>query len=130
MRSSTIILILILLGISAVSGQFRVDKRSLDAAVKTLKEQTSAPLKIPTYFPFPAGSSAKEKRRPLYASGVTAGPETFGLNFCFSRETCHSAYFYAEISAEKITSETEAPSFDKKLTLAKGIAGYFAKSSC
>jgi hypothetical protein len=128
MRSSTILL-LVLIGISTVLGQHKVDRRSLDAAIRTLNEQTKVPLKVPTYFPFSPVSSAKERRKPLYAS-VLADSDSFELNFCFSPDSCHGAYFYAEISAEKVTSQTENPHFDKKLSLAKGITGYFAKSSC
>ena len=124
-----ILCVLFLIGISTALGQHRVDKRSLDAALKTVKDRSIAPLRFPTYFPFPPGSTAKEKRRTVYAS-VLADADSFELDLCFSRQTCHSAYFYAEISAEKITPRSEEPAYDRKLKLAKGITGYFSQSSC
>ena len=129
MTKSSITLLFIVLGFSTALGQTRVDKRSLDAAIKTLRERTNIPLKVPTYFPNQPNLSAKQRRRPLYAS-VLANADSFELDLCFSRTTCHSAYFYAEISAEKLTPQTEAPSFDRKVKLAKGITGYFSESAC
>ena len=109
--------------------QQKVDQKSLDLAIKTIREQTTIPLKLPTIFPYSLGSSAKQRRQPVYAK-VLASDDSFELDLCFSKDSCHGWFFYAEISAEKITPQTEKEGFDKTVKLARGITGYFSESSC
>ena len=129
MRLVILFLLLAGTGFYRVSAQQRVNKNSFDAAVKKLRETTRVPLRLPTVFPYPPDAAAAEKRKTVYAIEPTANTDSFEFDLCYSRTTCHSAYFYAEISGEKL-SENPEKLFGKEVGLARGITGYFQESSC
>lgn len=119
---------LIFIGVSAAAAQHKVDKKSLDAALNTLRKKTEIPLRLPTYFPYQPLSTARDKRKRLYAQ-VTADYDVFEIDLCFSRTTCQGAYFYAEIYGVRLPSVPDEP-LGKKVRLTDGTVGYFEKSSC
>ena len=122
-------LLLSFIGISTAAAQQIVDKKSFDSAIKTLREQTAVPLKLPTYFIVPDYLTAKERKRPLKVIVSEAKPDSFALAFCYSG-ICQGSFNYGEISGEKITPQTEKPVFDKTVKLAREITGYYQEGSC
>lgn len=123
-------LTVIFIGISTTfAQQHKVDKESWDSSVEELKKISTVPLRIPNYFPYKYGLSAKQRKMRIYTEMIIS-ENTFGLSLCLSKDTCHHFYYYAEIYGEKITPQTEKSGFDKKVKLAKGITGYFADASC
>jgi TonB family protein len=123
-------LTVIFIGVSATfAQQHRVDKESWDSSIEELKKISTVPLRIPNYFPYKSGLSAKERKMRIYTEMIIS-ENTFGLSLCLSKDACHSLYYYAEIYGEKITPQTEKFEFGKKVQLAKGITGYFTDISC
>ncbi len=122
-------LLLIFIGTSPIFAQQIVDKKSFDDAVKTLQEETSVPLRLPTYFFVPSYLTAKGKKRSLKVFIAEPKPDSFAVYFCYSG-ICHGSFYYGEVSGEKITPETEKPFFNETVKLAQGITGYYQEGSC
>src|SRR5688500_1788385 len=116
------VLLLAFTGFSTALAQTIVDKRSFNAALKTLQANTSVPLKIPTYFVVPSYLTAKERKLPLKTLVAVKDKDSYALAFCYTG-VCQGSYNYGEVTGEKITGKTEKFVFDKTVKLTKGITG-------
>lgn len=121
------LLLFIFVGIPTVFAQQAVDESSFETALKTIREKTRVPLKMPTYFTSPAYFTAPQKRTPLTAVVREAATDSFEFEFCLS-ESCRSEEFYGSVSGEKSTADK--PKFDKTFRLAQGITGFYQKATC
>ena len=68
----TAILLAVLIDAVQIFAQQKVDKNSFDSAIKTLREKTGAPLRMPTLFMPPSHFTPEQKLQPLLAKVVAA----------------------------------------------------------
>lgn len=123
------ILLFIFIGVSTALAQQAIDENSFAAALQTLREKTSVPPKIPTYFTSPAYFTAAQKRNPVKAKITGAESESFEVEFCLA-ESCRGEEYYGAVSGEKVTAATERLKFNQTVRLAQGVSGYFQKGAC
>ena len=123
------LLLFIFAGISNVFAQQAVDEESFATALKILREKTSVPPKMPTFFISPAYFTAKQKRNPLKAKVTLAETDGFELELCLS-ESCRGDEYYGVVAGEKVTPTTERLKFDQTIRLAGGVTGFYEKATC